>query len=46
MLGFLYADQGNVPPRNLPPLNPASFDKHEQSSHECVHVILQELIAG
>src|SRR5262249_49551394 len=26
MLGFLYADQGNVPPRNLPALDPASVD--------------------
>ena len=26
MLGFLYADQGNVPPRNLPAQDPASFD--------------------
>jgi phospholipase C len=26
MLGFLYADQGNVPPLNLPVLNPPSFD--------------------
>jgi phospholipase C len=26
MLGFLYADQGNVPPLTLPPLDPASFD--------------------
>ncbi len=26
MLGFLYADQGNVPPLNLPALDPASFD--------------------
>jgi phospholipase C len=26
MLGFLYADQGNVPPRNLPAQDAASFD--------------------
>jgi phospholipase C len=26
MLGFLYTDQGNVPPRNLPALAPATFD--------------------
>jgi phospholipase C len=26
MLGLLYADQGNVPPLNLPALGPASFD--------------------
>jgi phospholipase C len=26
MLGFLYADQDNVPPRNLPAQDPASFD--------------------
>jgi phospholipase C len=26
MLGFLYADKGNVPPLNLPALDPASFD--------------------
>jgi phospholipase C len=26
MLGFLYADQGNVPPLNLPAQDPASFD--------------------
>src|SRR5438552_2745864 len=26
MLGWLYADQGNVPPLNLPAQNPASFD--------------------
>jgi phospholipase C len=26
MLGFLYADQGNLPPRNLPSLDHASFD--------------------
>src|SRR3954464_13241232 len=26
MLGFLYADQGNVPPLNLPSQAPASFD--------------------
>ena len=26
MLGFLYADQGNVPPLNLPVLDPTTFD--------------------
>jgi phospholipase C len=26
MLGFLYADQANVPPLNLPAMNPPSFD--------------------
>ncbi len=26
LLGWLYADQGNVPPRNLPAQGPASFD--------------------
>ena len=26
MLGFLYADQGNVPPLNLPTLSPTAFD--------------------
>src|ERR1700719_3254864 len=26
MLGFLYADQGNLPPLNLPSVDPPSFD--------------------